>query len=554
MRLPVHTISKAESIAALAMLLGIIVTLQILSGAYVSGFGGTADEPAHMVTALMVQNFIANLDFHHPWQFAQQYYFHYPKVAIGHWPPVLYGLLGIWFLIFGASRATAMMFVAISAAATATTIYLIGKRLIGRWAGGLGAVLFVTSPLVQESSALVMSEHLVTLVMLASTLCFARFARTGRIADGLAFGMVAALAILTHGNAWALGLMPVVTLALTHRWYLLRRLGLWLAAVPVLVACGPWYVLTLSMQKGTWEGDFPSFWVQALPNFAWFVYVGVGFPVFIFALIGIWGTIIRVKPHTEVITEWAALAGLATATFLLHCLVPVSIESRYMMPLVPSIVLFSTAGINEIAHQFSARLQIGVVRVSLALALIAAFCVTSFALPLQVRNGGYGSLVRDVATRVSNVPQVWLISSDWFGEGCLVAAVALREVRPDSYVLRGETILAGEDWHGRNKQDRFDTPEKLAGLLDDLPVTIIVIDDRVPPDEQLPYHDRLKKLVASEAETWKLIGTYPQTQGGTSFANSLHVYARRPIASLAVAGPTIRLDRLRALMIRDELR
>src|SRR5215471_14966971 len=189
MRLPVHTTSKAEGIAAFAVLLGIIVTLQILSGTYVSGFGGTADEPAHMVTALMIQNFIAGLDFHRPWQFAQQYYFHYPKVAIGHWPPVLYGLLGIWFLIFGASRAAAMMFIAIVAAATASIIYIVGKRLIGRWAGVLGAVLFVASPLVQESSALVMSEHVVTLAMLVSTLCFARFARTGRIADGLAFGM-----------------------------------------------------------------------------------------------------------------------------------------------------------------------------------------------------------------------------------------------------------------------------------------------------------------------------------------------------------------------------
>ena len=45
---------------------------------------------------------------------------------------------------------------------------------------------------------------------------------------------------------------------------------------------------------------------------------------------------------------------------------------------------------------FGARLPIGVVRVGLALALIAAFCVESFALPLQLRNGGYEALVQDV--------------------------------------------------------------------------------------------------------------------------------------------------------------
>jgi 4-amino-4-deoxy-L-arabinose transferase-like glycosyltransferase len=253
-RLPVYTISKGEAVAAFAVLFGFVVILQVLGGAYASGFGGFPDEPAHLVTALMVRDFLAGLDFRHPWQFAQQYYLHYPQVAIGVWPPAFYGALGTWFLIFGASRGAAMMFIAIVAATTACVIYFTGKRLIGRWAGVLAAVLFAASPLVQEASARVMTEHLSTLAMLVSTLCFARFARTGQLGDGLAFGTVAAAAILTHGNARALGLVPGLTLALTNRWYLLSRLGFWLAAVPVLVACVPWYVFALNMFKGTLPG------------------------------------------------------------------------------------------------------------------------------------------------------------------------------------------------------------------------------------------------------------------------------------------------------------
>jgi len=552
-RQPTHAIGKGEGIAAFAVLLGFVVILQVLGGAYASGFGGYPDEPAHLVTSLMARDFIAGLDFRHPWQFAQQYYLHYPKVAIGVWPPVFYGALGTWFLIVGASRAAAIMFIAIVAATTATVIYSTGRGLIGRWAGGLAAVLFVASPLVQESSARVMTEHLVTLGMLVSTLCFARFARTGQIGDGLAFGIVTAVAILTHGNAWALGLVPGITLALTNRWYLLRRLGLWLAVVPVLVTCVPWYGFAPSIVAGR-EGGVASLLSEAVPSYAWFIYLGVGVPVLIFALIGVWETIIRVKPRTEVAPEWAALAGLAIATFILHCVLPVPIDSRYMVLLMPSVVLFSAAGVNAIAHRLGARLPIGLVRVGLALALMAAFCAESFALPLQLRNGGYKALVRGVMARVSNVPQVWLISSGSSGEGCLVAAVALQEARPNSYVLRGKTILAGGDWFWGSTQDRFDTPAKLAGLLEDIPVTIIVIDDRIPPNQQRPYQDRLIKLVAGEGEHWELIGSYPQTEGGIVFPNSLHVYARRPVASLAVAAPAIRLDRLRALMVRKELR
>jgi hypothetical protein len=88
----------------------------------------------------------------------------------------------------------------------------------------------------------------------------------------------------------------------------------------------------------------------------------------------------------------------------------------------------------------------------------------------------------------------------------------------------------------RNMQDRFDTSAKLAGLLDDIHVMIVVIDDRVPEGEQRPYQDRLRKLVASEGYRWEPLGSYPQTQGGIVFANSFHVYARRPLVSLTVGG------------------
>ena len=153
----------------------------------------------------------------------------------------------------------------------------------------------------------------------------------------------------------------------------------------------------------------------------------------------------RVSPRTEVAPEWAALAGSAIATFILPCVFPIPCQSRFMVLLIPSVVLFSAAGVNKIAHRLGARLSIGVVRVGLALILIAVFCVESFALPLQLRNGGYETLVRDVMARLANVPQVWLISSDAFGEGALVCAVALEERRPNSYVLRARTILAGGD-------------------------------------------------------------------------------------------------------------
>ena len=82
----------------------------------------------------------------------------------------------------------------------------------------------------------------------------------------------------------------------------------------------------------------------------------------------------------------------------------------------------------------------------------------------------------------------------------------------------------------------------------------MVIDDRVPPEQQRPYQDRLRKLVASESGQWEPIGSYPQTQDGMLYAHSLHVYARRPLASLSLAPSALHLDLLKALMVRKELR
>jgi hypothetical protein len=124
-----------------------------------------------------------------------------------------------------------------------------------------------------------------------------------------------------------------------------------------------------------------SYRIQALPRFAWFLYLGVGLPVLIFALIGVWGTIIRVRHRTQVTPEWAAVAGLAIATYILYCVLPVLIVDRYMVALVPSVVLFSAAGVNGIAHRLGGPLPIVVVQFGLALILIIAFCAESFALP-----------------------------------------------------------------------------------------------------------------------------------------------------------------------------
>ena len=96
---------SVEAMAVFAVFFAAVVVLQLLSGAFSSAFGGYPDEPAHLVTSLMARDFLADANIQnltHPLQFARDYYYHYPKVAIGHWPPLFYAVAGVRFLIFDA--------------------------------------------------------------------------------------------------------------------------------------------------------------------------------------------------------------------------------------------------------------------------------------------------------------------------------------------------------------------------------------------------------------------------------------------------------------------
>jgi hypothetical protein len=119
--------------------------------------------------------------------------------------------------------------------------------------------------------------------------------------------------------------------------------------------------------------------------------------------------------------------------------------------------------------------------------------------------------------------------------------------------LRGKTIFAGGDWFWRDTQDRFTTPATMAKLLEQMHVTLVVLDASVSSAQRLPYQQHLRKLLADDSEAWELIGSYPQTVDGDVLPNSLHVYAHRPVAALAAAAPVMPLERLKSLMVRKEL-
>ena len=112
----IKNLKYKELLITAFLFFGVQTSLQWVNGAFISEFGGHSDEAAHYVTGLMVHDYVAALrqaqDPDPPMKFAKEYYIHYPKVAMGHWPPFFYVVQTAWTLLFSPSRISMILLMA----------------------------------------------------------------------------------------------------------------------------------------------------------------------------------------------------------------------------------------------------------------------------------------------------------------------------------------------------------------------------------------------------------------------------------------------------------
>lgn len=499
------------------------VLFQWTSGAYSSDFSAaTSDESAHFVTALMVREFLAGGSWLHPVAFAKAYYLHYPKVAIGHWPPLLYALLGPWQLAFGSSRAVALAFVAAISATTATTIFVAGRRLMSAPLAFLAAVLFLALPLTREAGGEVMAELLVTLSLLVAALCCARSVRTDSRRAWLGFGIAAAGATLASGSGWAIGIVPPLVLLITNRLDLLRSPRLWLAAVVAIGLSAPWYLGTQHIRaaEGAFVGGGATFVAQALVVFPSAVVDALGPVLCLLAVLGLATTGFRAGDGRAALA--AAMVALPIAKVGLHVAIPAGLETRYVLGALPGLLLFAGRGIDWCGTRVR-RGRAGPVRWGLAVAALFSVALAGMSRPASTMVG-YTAAARGSSLEDPS-PQVTLLASDSRGEGAWIAAVASSRPRPRDFVLRGSKVFVNEDWLGRHSTDRFASAADTRRLLDASPITTVVIDHTTEAAERRPYHDRLAGVVAADA-AWRRVGVFPLVRFGAAVSAGLEVFAR----------------------------
>lgn len=506
-------------------------------GAFRGGFGGYPDEAAHYVTGLMFHDYILSQHYFSPVKFAENFYLHYPKVAIGHWPPLMYAVEGVWMILFSTSRGSLMVLAAAITALVSFLLYQTLKNELGRLLAFATALCFAALPLVQQVTSLVMADGLLTFFTFLAAISFGRYIETEASQDSLLFGLFASLSILTKGSAIALALLPPIAIALTGRWNLYRKRSFWSAACVVFLACGPWLWITRHMQRGTWQQSTPtvSYTVTAAKFYLIHFFSILGWPLASLALLGLVTSFIESKPtHRKGL--WAALAGLMLAFFIELSVLPFGGEERHFLPAIPAALAFATAGISIAASKVR---EIRIKPVLLSAVFLVAFGLTAFGFR-QEPTFGFGPVAELLTSAPLGHDDVLLVASDANGEGMMTSEVAMRDRRPGHIVLRASKVIAVSDWTGRNLTPLFHSSEELESYLDYVPVSAVILDYSASRADFRDYESVLEQTIIAHQNVWKLVGSYSVWRKGIHYRDAAQVYIR----SNAPSSPpgTIRID------------
>lgn len=478
-------------------LLGAVVSLQWYKGAFVAEFSGSADEPAHYVTGLLAHDYLAAGAPWPPMAYAENYYRHYPKVAIGHWPPFFYMVQAAWMLGFGVSRLSMMLLMASLTALLGTVVFQVARREFGVWTGVAVVILVLTAKPVAISSMLVMAEILLTLLILLALLAFARYLEHPAWQSAAWFGLWAGLALLTKGTGIVLAAVPPIAVALTGRWGLLRKFSLWLPAVIVVVMAGPWYLLVPGAKH---EKVFAYGEVQIIPSRFWGSVESwadsLGIVVTLAAILGV-AVAARMIHRRQANGLWITSVAVLIGTLLCRQLVG-AWEARHLVAGIPMLLLLAALGVKSLRERISAGpewLKTGVLVA--AVLLLAVWDVGR--IPRKAHRG-FSETVDSLLADASRRDQPILVCSGSTGEGVVVAEVAMREKRPGRVVLRGSKVLAEANWMGTRVRTLFDDREKMLAAVEAIPVGAVVLDRT---GLATPYCQMLLDGVNRHPEKWR---------------------------------------------------
>lgn len=497
----------------------IAVGAQIWSGAYRAELSSYPDEPAHAVTGLALEQYIAHGLRQNPVNFFLDYYRHYPKVAIGHWPPLLYVAEAAATLVFSPSKYSLLGLQALLAGILAWLVFRELWPLVGVLPASLGSIALLLNRQIQLHTSMTMAELLLTITMFLGCLALARFAAERRSHDAIWFALWTTAAVWTKGTGWAMLLVAVGVMVAIRAWTLPFDRALRPAALIVAVFCVPWQIVTIKSVVNGWDNPLPSleFTSRAALQYSEILLTMPGIAMAVAALVGAGCVLLGGSSMGRGRPYWAAMASLVGGACLFNVLVPTSVEPRKVIMIVPPIFVLAAAG----AGQLSAWISPGRQR-RMASIIFACLALLTLALSLPVEPiRPFGFIpVTAALDHLLSPGSAALLVSDVDGEGSVISEFALRHPKPAVYLVRGIKLLASEDWDGRHYSSRVNSGDECERLLASVPISFLVVDRRRVIQRQ-QFFDYVEAMLRSYSAEWTLVKDFPM-QGDSPHAVAIY--------------------------------
>jgi hypothetical protein len=498
--------AAATKLLALVLVLSVFFNLAFAVGAggFSSDLGGDPDEAAHAVTALMLRDYLGSHLGQHPMAFAKAYYADFPRVALGHYPPLYYVLTAPLLLLYN-SVGTLLIFQALTLALLATLTHLMGCRFLKPASAAASSLGILLLPLALKLNLHVMSDILLAMLCIWAVMLWAWYLQAPTVRRALIWGCVAAAAILTKGSGMGLCLLPPLGTLLAGRWRLILTWSWWCAALPVAILAGPWMIYSTGISKEGMTLFSPAqYFVQAVPFYLKGMPAVFGWPLTLLTVAGVSHSLVTSWRQRAFTPIQASLFAMTAGMTLVLLLVPVGLSTRYMLTLAPPVMLAAAYGMALIPWPVKLERWCPPVLL-LGYALLPLLNADVW--PTKYVHGFNAAVSRSGLPKQGDAKQNWLVASDPNGEGAVIAAAAFACPQRSPSLLRiyrGSKELSSSDWMGRGYKPAFVNNGQLLEHLDKLQITRVFVDLSVPQGLQQPHERLLFTTMKSAADRWHL--------------------------------------------------
>lgn len=481
-------VKRWDVLAGTALVL-LVFGMQYASGAYHSDFAADEDEPAHVVSSLMVRDYLATDAPHNPLQFAKSYYLHYPKVAIGHWPPGFHFSEALWMLLFGRTRTALISFVGLASAVLALSVFVWIRRDTGTLLAFLSASILATRPVVQIASFSAQTDILLALCAFCAVASYDLFVEQRRRRYLIAFIIFTLCALAVHGRGAVLAFLPPVAELIAGR---SKYNKIWISAILALAAVAVLVPRILGQaEPSTFETVFHHAWKTLYQ-----LCVLVGWPVAVIAAFGALA-VLRARASSP---ACIAMIALVLSNWIFASLVNVSLEERYLLIVIPIAAVLFAKGWRFFTVVLSEEILARRVATAMFL-MIALVAIGRNALAAQKKRDLSCHQMLGEPGFPRSPSNIYLVAGGAIPEGAFIAEMALRDSQLKNVVLRASKVLAASSWSGFNYQMRFSGPEAIGGFLDRAHVGLVLIEPVTTPEHMV----ELAATVKAHREIWQLV-------------------------------------------------